>query len=227
MLIPAAYQRPPGGPRSRSRSAGRPGPTPGDGRPVRTFDSPRAGPTGSGSSSSGQARPLVVTPSTPGPNGSSDTRSSGRPTRSRRRGAPDRARSGSDRRAARPGRSASPGCASSPMLASRWSGRPPRPPTTVSESAPRRTAARIASSVSDSSFAAGAVSIGIPAARSRASAARSDRVEVADREVRPEAQGPGRCPHRRPRRPPGRRHRPNPATPRRGPDGPAPHQPPR
>ena len=78
------------------------------------------------------------------------------------------------------------------MFASRWSGRPPRTPTIVSRSAPRRSAARIASSVSDSSLASGATSIGMPSR----GAGRAHR-RRANRSRRRPGRGAGRAPRRR------------------------------
>ena len=81
----------------------------------------------------GHRSPLVVTPSTPGPSGSSETRSPTRPAMRVPR--PGRRRSATrvvaveqlDRPIAE-----SSGSPRSAMFASRWSGRPPRPPTIVS-----------------------------------------------------------------------------------------------
>ena len=83
MLIPAAYQSSAGTPTvsiARSRPARTVTRATGA---VRRFDRPRDGPAGRAAPASDQARPVVVTPSTPVPKGRSETRSWTRPTSSR------------------------------------------------------------------------------------------------------------------------------------------------
>src|SRR5690349_1845659 len=80
---------------------------------VRRFERPRAAPTGSGSSTSGYSRPRVVTPSTPGPTGSSETRSPMRPGSGRSTACPTASGAWTNVSLERPSRITAPRSASS------------------------------------------------------------------------------------------------------------------